>query len=100
MKRGLTLADDKKNIPNTGKVGEYPEPGKTGPIKADPPVQDQPAPAEAPAVTEQPPAPWDATRSVKEEIVYLVLSNLRPFKNHLLGVCTVAANLRLNFTAL
>jgi len=45
-----------------------------------------PATAEAPTVTEQPPAPRDATRGVKEEIVYLNLSDLHPFKNHPFGV--------------
>ena len=40
-----------------------------------------PATAKAPAATEQPP-PRDATRGVKEEIVYLNLSELYPFKNH------------------
>lgn len=45
-----------------------------------------PATAEAPAATEQPPAPRDAARGVKEEIVYLNLSELHPFKNHPFGV--------------
>jgi len=45
-----------------------------------------PATAEAPAATEQPPAPRDATRGVKEEIVYLNLSDLHPFKSHPFGV--------------
>ena len=43
------MADDKKNIPNAGKVDEHPKPGKVEPVKADPPVQDQPAPAKAEA---------------------------------------------------
>ena len=41
-----------------------------------------PATAKAPSATEQPPTPRDATRGVKEEIVYLNLSELHPFKNH------------------
>ena len=45
-----------------------------------------PATAEAPTVTEQPPAPRDAARGVKEEIVYLNLAELHPFKNHPFGV--------------
>ena len=45
-----------------------------------------PTTAEAPAATEQPPTPRDATRGVKEEIVYLNLSELHPFKNHPFGV--------------
>ena len=45
-----------------------------------------PAKAEAPAATEQPPTPRDAARGVKEEIVYLNLSELHPFKNHPFGV--------------
>ena len=45
-----------------------------------------PAKEEAPAPPEQPSAPRDATRPEKEEIVYLNLSELRPFKNHPFGV--------------
>lgn len=50
------MADDKKNIPDTGKVDELPKPGKVGSIKADPPVQGQPAQAktEAPEVEDAP----------------------------------------------
>ena len=43
------MADDKKNIPDAGKVDETPKPGKVEPVKADSPVQDQPAPAKAEA---------------------------------------------------
>ena len=43
------MADDKKNIPDAGKVDEPPKPGKVEPVKADPPVQDQSAPAKADA---------------------------------------------------
>ena len=43
------MADDKKNIPDAGKVDEHPKQGKVEPVKADPPVQDQPAPAKAEA---------------------------------------------------
>lgn len=43
------MADDKKNIPDTGKVDDPPKPGKVEPVKADSPVQDQPAPAKAKA---------------------------------------------------
>ena len=43
---------------------------------------------EAPAAPapEQPPQPRDATRAEKEEIVYLKLSELFPFKDHPFGV--------------
>ena len=46
------MADDKKNIPDAGKVDEPPKPGKVEPAKAAPPVQDQhtPAKAEAPVI--------------------------------------------------
>ena len=56
--------------------------------QSEPPlVKDAPVTAEAPTATEQqPPAPRDATRGVKEEIVYLNLSELHPFKNHPFGV--------------
>ena len=43
------MADDKKNIPDAGKVDEPPKLGKVEPVKADSPVQDQPAPAKADA---------------------------------------------------
>ena len=43
------MADDKKNISDAGKVDEPPNPGKVEPVKAAPPVQDQPAPAKADA---------------------------------------------------
>ena len=43
------MADDKKNIPDAGKVDELPKSGKTEPVKTNFPVQDQPAPAKAEA---------------------------------------------------
>ena len=43
------MADDKKNIPDAGKVDEPPKPGKVEPIKADSTVQDQTAPAKTEA---------------------------------------------------
>ena len=43
------MADDKKNIPDAGKVDESPKPGKVEPIKADSTVQEP-----APAKTESP----------------------------------------------
>ncbi len=43
------MADDKKNIPDAGKVDEPPKPGKVEPAKADFPVQNPPAPAKAEA---------------------------------------------------
>lgn len=78
--------------------GRPPKAGKAAPDKAKPQPRDKmsqskppagkgvPAETEAPAATEQPPAPRDATRGVKEEIVYLNLSELHPFKNHPFGV--------------
>ena len=78
--------------------GRPPKADKAPPDKAKPQPRDKmsqskppagkgaPAPAKAPAATEQPPAPRDAARGVKEEIVYLNLSELHPFKNHPFGV--------------
>ena len=78
--------------------GRPPKADKAAPDKAKPQPRDKmsqskppagkgaPATAEAPAATEQPPAPRDATRGMKEEIVYLNLSELHPFKNHPFGV--------------
>ena len=89
---------DKTTKPGRGRP---PKEGKAAPDKAKPPKprdkksQSKPTPekpavdkggapatAKAPAATEQPPTPRDATRGVKEEIVYLNLSELHPFKNH------------------
>ena len=82
--------------------GRPPKDGKVVPDKAKPPKprdkksQSKPAPEKpavdkgsAPAgaeVTPEPSAPRDATRAEKEEIVYLNLSDLHPFKNHPFGV--------------
>ena len=82
--------------------GRPPKDGKAAPDKAKPPKprdkksQSKVAPEKpavdkggAPAgaeVTPEPSAPRDATRPVKEEIVYLNLSDLHPFKNHPFGV--------------
>ena len=83
--------------------GDKAAPGKTAPAKKDkatpakakPPKRDKmsqskaPATKEeaaAPAEPEQPAQPRDATRAEKEEIVYLNLSELHPFKNHPFGV--------------
>lgn len=78
--------------------GRPPKTDKAAPDKAKPQPRDKmsqsklpagkgaPAKAEAPAATEKPPAPRDAARGVKEEIVYLNLSELHPFKNHPFGV--------------
>ena len=55
---------------------------KAAPENAAPKPQEAPTPA----APEQPAAPRDATRPEKEEIVYLNLSELRPFKNHPFGV--------------
>lgn len=78
--------------------GRPPKADKAAPDKATPQPRDKmpqskppagkgaPAKAEAPAATEQPPAPRDAARGVKGEIVYLNLSELHLFKNHPFGV--------------
>ena len=74
---------------------------KAAPDKAKPPTRDKmsqskaapenavpnPQEAPAPAAPEQPAAPRDATRSAEpEQIVYINLSELHPFKNHPFGV--------------
>ncbi|OUQ61964.1 hypothetical protein B5E56_01025 [Flavonifractor sp. An112] len=78
--------------------GRPPKVDKTAPDKAKPQPRDKmfqskppagkgaPVKAEAPAATEQLPVPRDAARGVKEEIVYLNLTELHPFKNHPFGV--------------
>ena len=68
-------------------------PGEAAAPKRDKKSQSKPAaekaPAKdkaAPAQPEQPPEPRDASRGEKEEVVYLNLSELHPFKNHPFGV--------------
>ena len=71
-------APDKAKLPTRDKMSQ----SKAAPENAAPNPQEAPAPA----APEQPAAPRDATRAEKEEIVYLNLSELRPFKNHPFGV--------------
>ena len=91
-------AQDKDKQAAKPRRGRPPKADKAAPDKAKTQPRDKmsqsrpiagegaPAKAEAPATTEQPPAPRDAARGVKEEIVYLNLSELHPFKNHPFGV--------------
>ena len=70
--------------------GRPPKTEKASPEQAKPPKagKTHAAPEEkaAPPAPEVPPTPRDATRSEKEEIVYLDLSDLHPFKDHPFGV--------------
>ena len=70
--------------------GRPPKTEKASPEQAKPPKagKTHAAPEEkaAPPVPEVPPTPRDATRTEKEEIVYLDLSDLHPFKDHPFGV--------------
>ena len=70
--------------------GRPPKTEKTAPEQTKPPKagKTHAAPEEkaAPPAPEVPPTPRDATRTEKEEIVYLDLSNLHPFKDHPFGV--------------
>lgn len=95
-----TAAQDKDKQPDKVKDaakprrGRQPKDNKAAPDRAKPQTRDKPsqskppagkdAPAKdgAPAVPEQPAEPRDATRPVKEEIVYLDLSELHAFKDH------------------
>ena len=62
------MADDKKNIPDVGKVDEPPKPGKVEPAKATPPVQVQSPPTKAEAPKEKDaPAKEDASQPGKDE---------------------------------
>ena len=66
------------------KADKAPGKGKrAAPSKGAPPA---PAKEEAPAPPPEPVQPRDATRAEKEEIVYLNLSDLHPFKEHPFGV--------------
>ena len=70
--------------------GRPPKAEKASPEQAKPPEagKTHAAPEEkaAPPAPEVPPTPRDATRAEKEEIVYLDLSDLHPFKDHPFGV--------------
>lgn len=63
------MADDKKNIPDTGKIDNPPEPGNVEPAKATSPVQEQPAPAkaEAPKDKDAPAPSKESTPPGKDE---------------------------------
>ena len=66
------------------KADKAPGKGKrAAPSKGTPPAS---AKEEAPAPPPEPAQPRDATRAEKEEIVYLNLSDLHPFKDHPFGV--------------
>lgn len=69
---------DKAKLPTRDKMSQ----NKTTPENTAPNLQEAPAPA----ASEQPAQPRDATRAEKEEIVYLNLSELHPFQNHPFGV--------------
>ena len=81
--RGRTPKAKAKAAPS-GKADKAPGKGKrAAPGKGAPPT---PAKEEAPAPPPEPAQPRDATRAEKEEIVYLNLSDLHPFKDHPFGV--------------
>ena len=73
--RGRTPKAKADKAPGKGK--------RVAPGKGAPPT---PAKEEAPAPPPEPAQPRDATRAEKEEIVYLNLSDLHPFKDHPFGV--------------
>ena len=79
--KGKAAKPGKGRPPKTEKIApEQTKPPKAGKTHA--------APEEkaAPPAPEVPPTPRDATRAEKEEIVYLDLSDLHPFKDHPFGV--------------
>ena len=83
-KTGKGRATKPKDKAAPGKTAKAPGRGKrAAPGKGAPP---EPAKAEAPAPPPEPAQPRDATRAVKEEVVYLNLSDLHPFKDHPFGV--------------
>lgn len=73
--RGRTPKAKADKAPGKGK--------RAAPSKGAPPA---PAKEDAPAPPPEPAQPRDATRAEKEEIVYLNLSDLHPFKDHPFGV--------------
>lgn len=89
---------DKSDGADKPRGGRPAKAGKAAPGEAAAPKRDkksqnktaaEKAPAKdkaAPAQPEQPPEPRDASRGEKEEVVYLNLSELHPFKNHPFGI--------------
>lgn len=89
---------DKSDGADKPRVGRPTKADKAAPGEAAAPMRDkksqskpaaEKAPAKdkaAPAQPEQPPEPRDASRGEKEEVVYLNLSELHPFKNHPFGI--------------
>ena len=83
-KTGKGRATKPKDKAAPGKTAKSPSKGKrAAPGKGAPPA---PAKEEAPAPPPEPAPPRDATRAEKEEVVYLNLSDLHPFKDHPFGV--------------
>ncbi|RJV94611.1 ParB/RepB/Spo0J family partition protein [Subdoligranulum sp. AF14-43] len=80
-KPGRGRAPKAKAAPS-GKTDKTPGKGK----RAAPGKGAPPAPAKEEAPPPEPAQPRDATRAEKEEIVYLNLSDLHPFKDHPFGV--------------
>ena len=98
--RDETAKEEKKAIKQKPpkEKGKATKPGKGRPPKAEKAAPEQTKPPKAgkthaapeekaaPPAPEVPPTPRDATRAEKEEIVYLDLSDLHPFKDHPFGV--------------
>ena len=98
--RNEAVKDEKKALKQKPpkEKGKATKPGKDRPPKAEKAAPEQAKPPKAgkthaapeekaaPSAPEVPPTPRDATRAEKEEIVYLDLSDLHPFKDHPFGV--------------
>ena len=98
--RNEAVKDEKKALKQKPpkEKGKATKPGKDRPSKAEKAAPEQTKPPKAgkthaapeekaaPPAPEVPPTPRDATRAEKEEIVYLDLSDLHPFKDHPFGV--------------
>ena len=98
--RNEAVKDEKKALKQKPpkEKGKATKPGKDRPPKAEKTAPEQGKPSKAgkthaapeekaaPPALEVPPTPRDATRAEKEEIVYLDLSDLHPFKDHPFGV--------------
>ena len=98
--RNEAVKDEKKALKQKlpKEKGKATKPGKDRPPKAEKAAPEQAKPPKAgkahavpeekaaPPAPEVPPTPRDATRAEKEEIVYLDLSDLHPFKDHPFGV--------------
>ena len=87
------MADDKKNIPDAGKVDNPPEPGKVEPAKAAPRAQDQPAPAKTEAPVTEDASNAETILGNMDSVIFLggrESSTIKEISENWLGKATIS----------